>query len=59
MDTDIDEILRKNINIIVPVNGTITSRYGAREQIFENVNPYHTGIDIANKKYSDYKCYRW
>jgi len=50
MDTDIDEILRKNINIIVPVNGTITSRYGAREQIFENVNPYHTGIDIANKK---------
>ncbi len=50
MDTDIDEILKKNINIIVPVKGTITSRYGAREQIFENVNPYHTGIDIANKK---------
>lgn len=49
MDMDVNEILSKNINIIVPVSGTITSRYGAREQIFDNVNPYHTGIDIANK----------
>lgn len=48
MDNDTNEILSKNINIIVPVSGTITSRYGAREQIFDNVNPYHTGIDIAN-----------
>ena len=50
MDTDVSEILNKNINISVPVKGTITSRYGAREQIFEKVNPYHTGIDVANKK---------
>ena len=49
MDNDVNEILSKNISIILPVKGTITSRYGAREQIFENVNPYHTGIDIANK----------
>lgn len=49
MDIDVNEILNKNIDIIVPVKGTITSRYGAREQIFNNVNPYHTGIDIANK----------
>lgn len=49
MDIDVNEILNKNIDIIVPVKGTITSRYGAREQIFDNVNPYHTGIDIANK----------
>ncbi len=49
MDTDVNEILSKNINVIVPVKGTITSRYGVREQIFDNVNPYHTGIDIANK----------
>lgn len=48
MDNDINEILSKNINIVVPVKGTITSKYGAREQIFDNVNPYHTGIDIAN-----------
>ena len=49
MDTDVSEILSKNINVIVPVKGTVTSRYGVREQIFDNVNPYHTGIDIANK----------
>lgn len=48
MDIDVDEILQKEIDIVVPVKGTITSRYGAREQIFNNVNPYHTGIDIAN-----------
>lgn len=49
MDIDVNEILSKNINITKPVYGVITSRYGAREQIFEGVNPYHTGIDIANK----------
>ena len=49
MDIDVNELLSKNIDIIVPVKGTITSRYGVREQIFDNVNPYHTGIDIANK----------
>src|SRR5574344_525262 len=48
MENNVDEILNKKINIILPVNGKITSRYGAREQIFDNVNPYHTGIDIAN-----------
>lgn len=48
LDNDTNEILSKNINIVLPVKGTITSRYGAREQIFDNVNPYHTGIDIAN-----------
>lgn len=49
MDSDSNEILSKKISIITPVKGTITSRYGTREQIFNNVNPYHTGIDIANK----------
>ena len=55
MDSDINQILSKNINIVVPVKGTITSRYGEREQIFENVNPYHTGIDIANKLNTEIK----
>lgn len=49
MDIDVNSILERNIDIKVPVKGTITSRFGAREQIFDNVNPYHTGIDIANK----------
>lgn len=50
MDTDINLIKSKNINIISPVVGVITSRYGIREVIFTGVDPYHTGIDIANKK---------
>ena len=47
MAMDVDEILSKNISIIQPVYGTITSRYGAREKILDVV-AYHTGIDIAN-----------
>lgn len=47
MSIDVEEILSKNINIIVPVQGTVTSIYGAREEVFKYVG-YHTGIDIAN-----------
>ena len=47
MDMDKEEILAKNISINLPVEGTITSIYGARDEVFENVG-YHTGIDIAN-----------
>ncbi len=47
MGSDSEEILAKNINIALPVHGTITSIYGAREEVFKNVG-YHTGIDIAN-----------
>ena len=47
MGMDAEEIKSKNISIVLPVNGTITSIYGAREEIFVNVG-YHTGIDIAN-----------
>lgn len=36
--------IKQNISMIKPLTGTITSRYGLRE----NVEPlYHTGIDIA------------
>lgn len=49
MDTDIEEIKSKNINIVLPVNGVVTSRYGVRDEVFSGVDPYHTGIDIANK----------
>lgn len=48
MQDDVATVLSKNINIIVPVTGTITSEYGARDEIFDGVNSYHTGIDIAN-----------
>lgn len=47
MNMDVEEILSKNINIALPVTGTVTSIYGAREEVFENVG-YHTGVDIAN-----------
>lgn len=49
MQDDIGTILSKNISIIAPVTGTITSEYGARDEIFEGVNSYHTGLDIANQ----------
>ncbi len=47
MSMDVEEILSKNINIALPVQGTVTSIYGAREEVFKYVG-YHTGIDIAN-----------
>ena len=47
MDLDVSAILSKNISITCPVNGTVTSVYGAREEVFKNVG-YHTGVDIAN-----------
>lgn len=47
MDMDREEIAKKNINIALPVTGTVTSDYGAREEVFKNVG-YHTGVDIAN-----------
>ena len=50
MDMDVQLIKSKSINIIQPVTGVITSRYGVRQQVFIGVDPYHTGIDIANTK---------
>lgn len=46
-DENVIKILEKNIEIQKPLEGTITSLYGEREQIFEDLDPYHTGIDIA------------
>ena len=55
MGIDAEEILLKNISIIQPVYGTITSEYGARDQIFNGVNGYHTGLDIANSLNTEIK----
>lgn len=49
MQDDVGQIISKNINMKSPLSGVITSTYGARDQIFEGVNSYHTGIDIATK----------
>lgn len=55
MDIDIETIKNKNISIIQPTQGTITSVYGAREEIFKDIGEYHTGVDIANSINTDIK----
>lgn len=52
---DASVFMSKNISCISPVGGTITSTYGARDEIFDDVDPYHTGIDIANKEGTEIK----
>lgn len=52
---DLEAIKKLNIEIVWPVQGTITSRYGVREEIFEEIGKYHTGLDIANKKGTEIK----
>lgn len=46
MDLDSAEI-KKVATFIVPLTGTITSRFGVRNPTTETVPKYHTGIDIA------------
>lgn len=46
----IDKIKATKIKFIKPVFGTITSHFGAREVIFEGIDSYHTGTDIAASK---------
>jgi len=43
----VDEIKETKIEFIKPLSGIITSHFGAREVIFEGVDSYHTGTDIA------------
>lgn len=43
----VSEIEKLGIKFVKPVSGSITSNFGAREVIFEGVDSYHTGIDIA------------
>lgn len=49
------KILDKNIEIRKPVEGTVTSKYGERDKIFEELSTNHTGIDIANKLNTEIK----
>lgn len=41
------EYIKANYQIIKPLSGTITSRFGVRESENPNVAGYHTGLDIA------------
>ena len=45
----VDKIKDTNIQFVKPVSGSITSHFGAREVIFEGIDSYHTGTDIAAK----------
>lgn len=49
-NTIVEKIKATGIKFVKPTTGTITSNFGAREVIFEGVDSYHTGVDIANKK---------
>lgn len=46
MELDAKNILESK-SLILPLKGTITSRYGPRNPTTETVPKYHTGIDIA------------
>lgn len=46
----VDKIKATGIKFVKPTSGTITSNFGAREVIFTDIDSYHTGVDIANKK---------
>lgn len=46
----INKIKQTKINFVIPVKGTVSSSYGAREEIFEGIGTFHTGIDIAANK---------
>ena len=45
----VEEIKETKVEFVKPVSGTITSVFGAREVIFEGIDSYHTGTDIAAK----------
>lgn len=45
----VDDIKETKIEFVKPVVGTITSHFGAREVIFQGIDSYHTGTDIAAK----------
>lgn len=46
----IEKIKKTNVKFVKPVSGVITSKFGAREVIFEGIDSYHTGTDIATNE---------
>lgn len=49
MQLDIEN-LKAAYSFIKPVEGVVTSIFGARESEYQNISGYHTGIDIAAEK---------
>ena len=49
MELDIQN-LKAAYNFIKPINGIVSSGFGARESEYQNVTGYHTGIDLAAEK---------
>ncbi len=49
MELDIQN-LKAAYTFIKPLEGTISSGFGARESEYQNVTGYHTGLDIAQEK---------
>ncbi|MCI8654891.1 MAG: peptidoglycan DD-metalloendopeptidase family protein [Clostridia bacterium] len=52
MKKDAEEI-KNNIKFIVPVQGTITSKYGERNPTVSTVSKFHTGLDIGTETGTD------
>jgi len=50
IDLNIEKIKAQKVSFVKPTTGNITSRFGAREQVFNDLETYHTGVDIANKE---------
>lgn len=55
MELDIKN-LKAAYTFIKPIEGTISSGFGARESEYQNVTGYHTGVDIAKEKGSVIKA---
>jgi len=55
MDLDIEEI-KKVCVFESPIEGTVTSLFGSRESVYQNVTGYHTGVDIGAKKGTSIKA---
>lgn len=55
MELDIQN-LKAAYTFIKPIDGTISSGFGARESEYQNVTGYHTGVDIAKEKGSIIKA---
>lgn len=46
MEQDVEEI-KQSYSFEKPIQGTVTSLFGARESEYQNVTGYHTGVDIG------------
>lgn len=52
-DKNIVAIKESNVEFVKPTSGVITSRFGERDPIFQGVDSYHYGTDIANVEGTD------